>query len=174
MGLQGRQQFRQHPENNGANHRPGDEPRATNDHHQYEQNGLHETESIRRYKAGQRREQPSGQPGHQRRQREGHGFCRQWIDTDGFRRHLAVLDRPHGRAPGAAGNQSINQQHRRRRQHGEHSNVLLGAPGLMKRGRHNPHDAVLTTGDMFHFNDGVLNDKAEGDGDHRQIRPLGP
>eukprot|EP01022_Parablepharisma_sp_SALTPOND_P030357 TRINITY_DN760_c2_g2_i2.p2 TRINITY_DN760_c2_g2~~TRINITY_DN760_c2_g2_i2.p2 ORF type:complete len:1280 (+),score=504.50 TRINITY_DN760_c2_g2_i2:6407-10246(+) len=165
------QQFRQGTHDHGADQRPQDGTGAAQHHHQDEEDGLHEAEGVRRHQPRQRCEQAAGQSCQRRRDGEGDGLDHQRIDADRLGGGLAIAHRAHGGPPATTRQPAITGQHHghaRQGQDGDRTLALQSRHG----GRHQPHDAVLAAGDVAPFDDGVLDDEAEGNRDHGQVRPL--
>ena len=76
---------------------------AADDDGEQEQDRLRERKRIRRDEHQQRREDPAGEAGEHRREREGRGLDDHRIEADRACRDLGVAHRHHGLAPAAAG-----------------------------------------------------------------------
>ncbi|MNX54097.1 hypothetical protein D3C86_848100 [compost metagenome] len=159
-----RQQAHHHGAQQGARERAG----ATDGHRQHEQDGLHEVEIVRGDHAGLRGIESARQADHGGRHHERRRFHRQRVDADRLAGGLAVLDRAHRGAPGAARQQRIARQRGEHGHDGQHGHATVTADAA-QRGLRDAHQAVLPAGQRSAFNQRVLDDQAEGNGDHRQV-----
>ncbi len=169
--LQAGQHFRQEPDHQRADDGPGHRARAADHHHQHEQQALREAEALRRDEAGERRIQAAGQPRQRGGHGEGHRLERQWLQANGFGRHLAVACGAQGQAPTAARQQRIGRQGHGRGHHGDDGHGPLTAYFAESRA-HDAHQPVLPAREAAQLHRTVLHHEAEGDGDHGQVRPL--
>jgi hypothetical protein len=167
------EQFGQHADEDRADHRPGHRAGAADHDHEHEQDRLHEAEGVRGDEAGKRREQATRRTRAHGRDREGRALDRHRVEADRLGRGLRVAHRAHRRAPGAAREPGIGGECGAGAEERDQRHRPLAFRQAAEGGRAHAHDAVLPAGEAAPFDDAVLDDEAEGDRDHRQVRPAG-
>ena len=136
---------------------------AENDHQQ-KQDRLRERKRARRDEAGQRRLQSTGQTGRRGGQNEGHRAHRQRADPDAARGRRRRCRRLHGK-PERASREIVEGDKRKR---AETAGQQRRAAGIERR--RNPGETARAPGQIAPLDRNRLDDEAESDRDHREIR----
>src|SRR6185295_10180031 len=105
-------------------------------------------------------------PGEQCGDGEGGGLDAHWRKADRFGGDLGVAYRSHGFSESGFFEDRVPQRGKRSDPDRQEGNPAFAEPGW----REGPHQAVLPAGQAAPFHGGVLDDEAEGDGDHREVR----
>ena len=146
--------------------------RAADHHHEHEQDRLQERERARRDEPGQRREEAARQSGQRGRTRERDGLDPQRIEPDRLRGRRRCRAPPASPRPMCRADPGEQHQRTAAGGDGDDRRRSVRCRQSRERGTRQVHEAVLSAGESAQLDRAMLDDEAERDGDHRQVRAL--